>query len=210
MFLRDAAYCGKVELGKGRGEIQVSAQRPVEAFGLAYRHIFTRLAVDGGWTFVHAAGVLLDDRAWLFAGSSGAGKSTIAGMLAASEQGARIIHDDQLFLGTSEGKSAIRAVPYMGDERFIHDRVGAWPVNAVYFLRQDTRAFVKPMEPGPAAARLLAAPLEWLDEPSNALKDYLGRSLNRLVELVRGAVCGELHFSLTELPREITSDRRTL
>lgn len=201
LYLRDRSFCGVVHLDTCRGSIEVLDSDPEAAFGLAFRHLFTRLAVDNGWTFVHAAGVLRGGRAYLFAGPSGAGKSTVAGMLEQVE----VIHDDQLFLQVDGNGPCIRAVPFMGNNAFIHDRTGCWPVEAVHFLQQDTRAFLVPMAPALALARILAVPLEGLGaEPTEAFLGSLRRTMERCRSLVEKARCRELHFTLTELPDGIT------
>lgn len=200
LFLRDAAYCGEIRLDEKKGSVQLAASRPLQSFGLAFRHVFTRIAVDNGWTFVHAAGVVRRGRAYLFAGPSGAGKSTVVEML----DDVRIIHDDQLFLGSGPGRPAIRAVPYLGNDRFIHDEKGVWPVGSIYFLHQDVKASLVPLEPAIALGRLLAVPLEGLgEEPSSGFLETLRTSMERCRELVLGASCHELHFSLTDLPEGV-------
>ncbi|MBL6974679.1 MAG: hypothetical protein ISR64_03015 [Deltaproteobacteria bacterium] len=201
LYLRDRTFCGVLHPDGRPGSIQVAESDPVTAFGLSFRHLFTRLAVDNGWTFVHAAGILRDHRAYLFAGPSGAGKSTIAGML----DPLPVIHDDQLFLHVGDQGPCIRAVPFMGNSAFVHDRTGCWPVEAVHFLRQDTSAFLVPMAPAMALARILAVPLDGLGaEPTDAFMETVRIGMERCRELVQASRCSELHFTLSELPEGIT------
>jgi hypothetical protein len=102
---------------------------------------------------VHACGVVDRGRALIFAGQSGAGKTTTARLWAGRAR-TRILSDDRVLL-VRRG-AAIRAfgTPWHGAGRFALNE-GA-PLGALFFLEQATESSFRRLAPPEAAARLFA------------------------------------------------------
>jgi hypothetical protein len=88
-------------------------------FDNAARYLVARLALERGGLALHGAGVLKDGKAWIFAGSSGAGKSTAARLSAPAAS----LGDDFAVILPQEGGWAAPALPF--DNTEIAPRVGA-------------------------------------------------------------------------------------
>jgi len=107
---------------------------------------------------LHSAGLVLDGRAYLFAGRSGAGKTTLTRKGHAA--GADVLSDDvNLVLPGTEGYEA-HAVPFTGEfgRTLVQTGArGAYPVAGVVLLERGKCLGVEPIRPSAAVARLLVA-----------------------------------------------------
>lgn len=107
---------------------------------------------------LHSAGIVLNERAYLFAGRSGAGKTTLTRK--AHEAGAGILSDDIniALLGEDECLQAY-PVPFAGDFGQTPDLLspGGYPLAALCFLEQGGAATLEPLSNAAAAARLVSA-----------------------------------------------------
>lgn len=132
--------------GRGRGP-RSAVQYPLDE--LLFQHYWA----SRGWAEVHACGVSDRGRMLLFAGQSGAGKTTTARLWTRHTR-ARILSDDRVLL--IPGRAGVRAAgtPWHGAGRFArHENV---PLDALFFLEQATASTIRPIAPPEAAARLFA------------------------------------------------------
>jgi len=115
-------------------------------------------ALRRGGVVLHSAGLVVEGRAYLFAGRSGAGKTTLTRKGHAA--GAGVLSDDiNLVLPGSEGYEA-HAVPFTGEfGRTLAHPGGraAFPVAGLVLLDQGERLATDRVNPSTAIARLLAA-----------------------------------------------------
>ena len=111
-----------------------------------------RLAGRGGG-ILHAAGIVIDGRAFVLIGAEGSGKSTFARVATAA--GAGVISDDQVVVARSpRGLEAVGA-PVRNRDASTLSR-GRWPVAAFLLPRHGTPAAVAPAARLDLAARLAA------------------------------------------------------
>ena len=107
---------------------------------------------------LHSAGIVLDQRAYLFAGQSGAGKTTLTRK--AHEAGAGILSDD-INIALPAENEGFRAypVPFAGDFGQTPDLLspGGYPLAGLCFLEQGGTATLEPLSKAAAAARLVSA-----------------------------------------------------
>jgi hypothetical protein len=99
-------------LGSDRGAIWTSATARDDFWGVVenvLRPLVARCLLAGGGLLVHSAEVVLEGRAFLFAGQSGAGKSTMAAM--AMQGGHEVLSDD---LNAVVGSDVV-PLPFTGD-----------------------------------------------------------------------------------------------
>lgn len=197
-YIRAELLAGFVDYAAHNGAVQLLGSRSIEAFGALYRTLFVRLALPARQVFVHAAGVVRDEVAYLFVGPSRAGKSTIASML----QNVQILHDDCVFFRTVEGAPRARTLPFMGDMRFYHGKTErCFAVRAIYFLHQDSQPSLVQVRPDEALVKLITAPLPE-DHPgfSEQFLPFMESALEMAHRLVETTPCFDLRFSLAELP----------
>jgi len=73
--------------------------------------VFTNLIYESGGLVLHASAVQANDKAYIFLGNSGAGKSTIA-MLSQEHAGYHIIADNHVFLRLKRKKCFVHPFPF--------------------------------------------------------------------------------------------------
>lgn len=147
-----------------------------------------RLLELGGVLF-HSAGVVAGDRAFLFLGPSGAGKTTISRI--SLESGYEVLSDDMNALcPDSSGQACVEKLPFAGDLGRRPGKRRAFPLAALCRLRQGEHA-TTPLRPAEAVAFLLAcAPF------INADPHRLDRLTETLLGHVRRLPALELSFAL--------------
>jgi hypothetical protein len=142
----------------------------------AYCHI------TQGRGLFHAAGILHKNQAYLFAGASGAGKSTVSSL--SSAQGDKIIHDDHVVIYRGEtGKWLVSDTAYSLQDA---------PVKVFLFLVQDHKDQLLPIKPAVTVIRLL----ESLREHGSQVLfgDVLRQAFATLADIARHVPGYELHF----------------
>jgi hypothetical protein len=153
------------------------------------RWVVARLALDDGGFALHAAAVVLDGRAFVFAGPSRAGKSTA---VAASRPAESLGDDFAALICDGPGRWWTSAVPFDNSER-VHavPHGGPFPVAAAWRLAHGPALRVQALRgPHAAAALLGCAAFPWaLPDQREALADHVER-------FVRERGFGVLQFPL--------------
>ena len=162
--------------------------------------LMNHLAPLGG-VIVHAAGAVIGSKALVFAGASGAGKSTISQLLAGGGLGDSLLSDDRVILRLDqEGRSASSeeasrritawGTPWAGDAQVA--RNASAPLGAVLFLAKGDKEELVAMEAASALRRLLpmvSAP--WYDA------ELFPAVLDTCSQIVMACPCYELRFRPT-------------
>jgi hypothetical protein len=159
--------------------------------------IYWQLAAHGG-IGIHASGVVIEGCGCVFAGVSGAGKSTVATLLDGA--GAIVLNDDRLGLTRGESGFRVHGTPWHGSAAFA--RPESAPLHAIFFLQHGAHNEAAPMPPLQACAELVA----------RACPPYFSRSLMASVvdtcaDLAAAVPCYRLRFvpeaSVVETIREV-------
>ena len=134
------------------------------------RVLMTSRLSRGFGVMVHAAGIRAGKRGFLFAGTDGIGKSTMAHLW--SSQGAGItIGDDHIAIRKHRGRFWMYSTPWQGGE-FTVDAV---PIDGVFVLHQGTENQLQQLRPVEGTANVLARsfPPFWLAEGMQFTVDLL-------------------------------------
>jgi hypothetical protein len=123
--------CGPSYLMRDRSPARLSNPLRYPLDQLLMIHILAR---QGG-VLLHTAGVSYNGHAYLFAGSSGAGKSTIAGLLGGAP-GIEAINDDRIVVRKKEGSGyRVYGTPWPGEKR-ISRNLGL-PLGGIFFIAKS-------------------------------------------------------------------------
>lgn len=142
--------------------------------------------VDG--LLIHGAGIVVDGAGYLFAGVSGAGKSTFSRLLAASGELLYCgLSDDRVVVRRSGDAWFIAGTPWAGDAGVVS--AGQAPLRGIYVLQQADRNRVVPMTVSDAVRRVLPmTSVPWHDATTAE------RALGVLGDVLRVVPCWRFDF----------------
>jgi hypothetical protein len=150
--------------------------------------ILLHLLARHGGLELHACGVADTDGAgYLFAGHSGAGKTTMA-RLWASRPGVIVLSDDRIVVREEAGELWMYGTPWHGDEPLASP--GRTRVTGAFLIAHGPSPAVAALPAAAAAARLFAASFPLFYDPA-----ALGASLDGLAALVGRIPCQHLEFA---------------
>jgi len=143
----DAAGIARVRLGRGDDAWRFWGLVNLIAAAVAF-HMPSRPGA-----VLHAAGVVVDGRAFVLIGPEGSGKSTFA--RAAREGGARVIGDDTVLVDGATGRLELLGWPFRADEA-TSPGPGRWPVAAILLPHWGRAPGIRPADRLAVEARLTA------------------------------------------------------
>ena len=159
------------------------------AFENLFRVIVAYQLLSRGGMVLHSAGLAEEERAWLFIGRSGAGKSTISRL--GEKTGLTILSDDMNAIVLQDDVYMTEQLPFAGEHGQTALTRGKFPVQAVYYLQKSSQ---NRLEETPAAKRLaelmVCSPFVNTDPYRYA---DLARNLSALRNRISG---GKLEFHL--------------
>ena len=132
-----------------------------------------RLAADRSGIVLHGAAVVDGDRAWIFAGESGRGKSTLSSAVRAGT----VLTDDRPIVRVEEGGFRVHGSPWYGQPDL--KGAGSAKLAGIYLLDRSLPEGVHPIGRNPAFRELLhlAFPTYWIQEGLEFAMDLLDRIL---------------------------------
>lgn len=150
-------YRGWIELAERRAEVTApSEQWAASALERTLAFIFMQaLPREMNALWLHAAGVVLDGRGWVFFGRSGAGKTTIAGLAAGH---AELLNDENVIVQLTPDRAKLHAAPFWGHStppELIQRQRRSAPLAALCALVHGEEFALRPLSPGEAATALL-------------------------------------------------------
>jgi hypothetical protein len=114
----------------------------------------------------HAAGIVIAGRAYLFAGVSGAGKSTFSLLLAAARAG-KMLSDERVILRLVNGRLVAFGTPWAGTANIAS--AGNAPLAGVFLLKHGKTNRIEALDPVSAADRMLPMiSIPWYDPDAAA------------------------------------------
>jgi len=142
---RGTLYLAHSQVGRSRG---FALSYPLDE--LLLQHYIAR----AGGLVVHACGVVVDGRAVIFCGRSGAGKTTTARLFRRHCPRARVLSDDRIVLRRRGHSWRAFGTPWHGSGQFA--TAGSANLAAIVFLEQGQATRVRSFPVAQVAARLFA------------------------------------------------------
>ena len=125
------------------------------------RVLHSIVAVTGGGCLMHAASAIRNGRSFVFTGVSGAGKTTISGLIPPD---AKLLTDEISYIRPDRDGYRAFGTPFMGHLGIPGNNVSA-PLKAIYLLVQGPENKVRPVSQKQAAAALLRNVLFFAEDP---------------------------------------------
>lgn len=117
------------------------------------RVLFVNIVTHGLGVMLHACGVVLGDKGYIFAGPSNAGKTTMARLWAGVGE-ATVLGDECLILRRKGDRFWVYGTPWAGEANLFCP-LGV-PIEGVFFIRHSGRNLLTPIPVAKAAEQLLA------------------------------------------------------
>jgi hypothetical protein len=145
--------------GRAPGDNEICLDNPI-CYPLDQLLLMYYLAYRDG-LLVHAAGIELQGRGMVFAGCSGAGKSTWTRLFAAAGVG-KLLSDERVVLRRIDDGWQVFGTPWAGTEGIAG--VGRAPLTGIFFLKHGERNRLRDLGAGSAMERLLPmVSIPWYD-----------------------------------------------
>lgn len=154
---RVTVYCRSVlpAPGKKKADLELPFAYPLDQLLLMYF-----LAARKG-ILTHAAGVVRNGKAFMFAGASGAGKSTFSQLLADVRIG-KMLSDERVIVREIDGIMQACGTPWAGTAGIACNRSA--PLAGIYFLKHDQGNHMRKLAAGDALEKLLPLiSIPWYD-----------------------------------------------
>lgn len=169
--------------GTGRGRI-VQFANPY-SIDVALRIFHSLMLAREGGLLVHAASAVRNGKALLFAGVSGAGKTTISRL---APPDALLLTDEISYVRREEEGFVAHGTPFAGELAKLGENVRA-PLAAVYLLHQGPENAIEPLGHSEAVRRLMENILFFANDP-----ELVSKVFETACELVRQVPVYRLTF----------------
>jgi hypothetical protein len=143
-------FRAELEPAKRRGSIRQSANP--YSFDAVLRIVHTLVLAKQGGFLLHSASAIRNGKAFLFAGVSGAGKTTISRL---APEDATLLTDEISYVGKRENDYVAFGTPFTGELAKIGKNTSA-PVAALYLLAQGPANRIEPVNAADAGRGLLS------------------------------------------------------
>jgi hypothetical protein len=181
--LQRGDFYAEIDLASCRGMIRQAAN----PYGIdaALRIVHSLLLAQQGGLLVHAASAVRNVRAFVFAGVSGVGKTTLARL---TPPDAALLTDEISYLRRNGDGYIAYGTPFAGELGEPGENVRA-PLAALYLLAQGSENKIEPVEQAQAVRSLLANVLFFADDP-----ELVARVFDSACELVERVPVRRLTF----------------
>ncbi|UCH92626.1 MAG: hypothetical protein JSV88_20340, partial [Candidatus Aminicenantes bacterium] len=191
-FNRDIAevtvYCSKKITRKKQGKIMISnpVRHPLDQV------LFMYILASKNGALIHAAGIEINGKGFIFPGPSGAGKSTLSRLLndqrRQNNPNLFVLSDERIVVRKINGTLKAFGTPWSGQAGIALNK--STPLCGIYFLHHGTDNRVKELKPREALEKLLkVTSIPWYD------REVMPQILRFCEELISSVPFFELHFT---------------
>lgn len=185
VFAVSQDFIGCMDLKEDRGKIIIKDVR----YSLADvfpRIFYSMLALKHDGFLVHSAGIVKEDRAFVFCGPSGAGKTTVARL---SKDRSQIVNDEITAVRKIDGDFKLFGTPFWGRIEVNSKHRGGGELKAIFILKQDRNLHFKELTPKEALTAIMSNILLytnqlWMNE----------KVLDLSLEICKKVPVYEMHF----------------
>lgn len=181
-FTKISVFCGDMLIDKKKGCTTISnpVRYPLDQLLLMYI-----LSIKGG-AVLHAAGMGINNKGYIFPGRSGAGKSTLTRLFAGRVH-VELLSDDRIVAVKDDGRFMSYGTPWPGEEGIAANK-GA-PLSGLFFISHGLQNCIEDIRPQKALERLLpVVSIPWYD------RETMARILLFCEDLISNVPSYELHF----------------
>ena len=181
-FARVTVYCGKDLIRKSDGKTKVlnPMRYPLDQFLMMY------ILGQKEGLLVHAAGIDIDGRGFIFPGKSGAGKSALSRQFVARTD-IQTLSDDRIAIRKSDGKFRAFGTPWPGDAGVAANKSAE--LCGIFFISHGDTNKIRMIKPQEALERLLpVTSIPWYDT------EIMSRMLLLCEDMVSHVLVYELAF----------------
>jgi hypothetical protein len=179
--------CGKIRLSSWQADLRFRRENFGIQLELFLKALVAYLVFQRGGLLFHAAGILVDDRVFLFTGESGSGKSTVVSL----SPDRLALNDDLVVLRPDEQVWRAYGTPFWNVQttRRSSGQTADGVVTGIYRLSQDQQVYLEPISHAAAISELMAnCPIVNVDP------DELPTLVRRCYELAETVKIQRLHF----------------
>lgn len=143
------AYQGEVDVLASNAWLSLEAQSPLDGVEYFLRVIYALLLFEAGGVLLHGAGLVREQRAYVFFGHSGSGKTTASRL----SKGVIVLNDDLVALLPVSPGWMVYATPFWNPTQVMPVPYAA-PLAGLYRLVQAQRVWLEQISPAQAVAEL--------------------------------------------------------
>lgn len=156
-FSRGTVFCGEKLKQNRNGRVVLKHPVGYPLDQILMMHVLARI----GGMLIHAAGWAVNDSGWIFAGKSGAGKSTISNLIVEAT-GGTFLSDDRIIIRKIGREFLMYGTPWPGDAGYAVN--ASVPLKGIFFLSKGEENSIRALTPADAIARLMpVASILWYD-----------------------------------------------
>jgi len=193
----EPTYRGVVNWRTKEAYLSMQVKHPLIGIDYFLRVTSALVAYYLGGLMVHAAGVELDGKAYLFLGHSGAGKTTTA----RNSPDGSVLNDDLLVLYPKEGAWIVFATPFYNPTQ-VRPRPGSAPLAKTLYLVKDTSIYLESTPQAQALAEMIACVPILCAHP-----DYLREIMKRCQKILNTIPYYRLHLLPNDSYWEVLLER---
>ncbi len=181
-FTRVTLYCGKrlIKRSNGRATVLNPIRYPLDQLLIMY------ILSQKQGALVHSAGIDIDGRGFIFAGKSGAGKSSLSQQFLARDD-IELLSDDRIVIRRVEGAFTAFGTPWPGDAGIAANK--STGLHGIFYISHGDTNTIRVIKPQEALERLLpVTSIPWYD------REIMSRVLLICEDLVSNVPVYELAF----------------
>ena len=189
-YVKSNYFTGCIDIERNYGKLVINELNPLSWLEHFLRITYAVIALKYETILFHGAGLIADNKGYIFFGPSGVGKSTVTNL----SNHCTVLGDDLIAIKSDKNIFHVYATPfnYEGNGFVLSNSKAR--IKGFYRLVQDNQIYVEKMKPAKAIAELLSN-----IPPVNKNKEGSIHALNVCNQIIDKIACYELHFTKDNL-----------